>query len=150
MRTIAGRTDFNSEDDLGFFDRIFGRKYRDRRVTARLQVTIGQSDSAYWTEDVAIGGIRMGIGQQLALGDLNGGSRDVLLSIDLEPDTDPARLYGEPTWTVRLDDGQLSTGWMFRATKGTAKSACRPLSIPSTRAQIWSVQGLPNRRPFSF
>ncbi len=140
IRTIVGRTDFNSEDDLGFFDKIFGRKPRDRRVTARLRVTIGQSDSAYWTEDVAIGGIRMGIGQQLALGDLNGGSCDVLLSIDLEPNTDPARLYG----------GQLSTGWMFRATKGTAKSACRPLSIPPTRAQIWSVQGLPNRRPFSF
>ena len=121
MRTIAGRTDFNSEDDLGFFDRIFGRKSRDRRVTARLRVTIGQSDSAYWTEDVAIGGIRMSIGKQLALGDLIGGSRDVLLSIDLEPDTDPARVYGEPIWTVRMDDGQLSTGWMFSRYEGDGK-----------------------------
>ena len=105
---------------MGFLDRLFGKKRREKRVTARLRVTIGQSDSAYWTEDVAIGGIRVNIGKQLSLGDLTGGSRDVLLSIDLEPDTDPVQVYGEPIWTLRTDDGQLSTGWMFSRYEGDA------------------------------
>lgn len=76
-------------------------------------MTIGTSDSPYWTEDIAVGGIRMNIGKQLSLGDLTGGSRDVLLAIEIESGSEPVKAYGEPIWTVRTEDGQLSTGWMF-------------------------------------
>ncbi len=96
---------------MGFLNKVFGRKTRDRRITARFRVKIGQSDSAYWTEDVAIGGIRMYIGKKLSLGDLTGGSRDVPLSIELDSGT--VVVYGEPIRTVRTEDGQLATGWMF-------------------------------------
>ena len=64
----------------------------------------------------------MRVGKQLSLGDLTGGSRDVLLSIELEADADPIRLYGEPIWIVRADDGQLSTGWMFSRYEGDGKA----------------------------
>jgi hypothetical protein len=106
---------------LGFLSKLFGKKRRDSRIDARLRVTIGTSDSAYWTEDVAVGGIRMNIGKQLSLGDLTGGSRDVLITIEIEPDSEPVKAYGEPIWTVRTEDGQLSTGWMFSRYEGDGK-----------------------------
>ena len=96
---------------MGLFDKLLGRKKRDKRVTARFRVLIGQSDHAYWTEDIAIGGLRMNIGKQLSLGDLTEGSRDVPIRIEL--DSGQVTVYGEPIWTVRTDDGQLSTGWLF-------------------------------------
>jgi hypothetical protein len=96
---------------LRFFDKLFGRKRRDRRVTARFRVTVAQGESAYWTEDIGVGGMRMSIGKQLSIGDLTGGGRDVPLSIEL--DMGPVTVYGDPIWTVRMDDGQLATGWMF-------------------------------------
>jgi hypothetical protein len=98
---------------LGFFSNLFGKKRRDRRTDVRLRVTIGTGDLAYWTEDLAPGGIRMNIGKQFSLGELTGGSRDVLISIEIEPDGEPVKVYGEPVWSVRTEDGQLSTGWMF-------------------------------------
>ena len=104
---------------MGILDKILGRKRRDARVNARFRVTIAQGEDAYWTEDVAVGGIRMNIGKQLSLGDLTGGSRDVPLTIDL--DSGPVVVYGEPIWTVRTDDGQLSTGWMFSKYDGDGK-----------------------------
>lgn len=63
----------------------------------------------------------MHVGKQLSMGDLTGGSRDVLLSIEMDADSDPVRLYGEPIWTVRTEDGQLSTGWMFSRFEGDGK-----------------------------
>ena len=108
--------------DLGFFSKLFGKKRGERRISARLRVTIGPNDAAYWTEDVSIAGIRMHIGKQLSLEDLTGGSRDVLLSIELEADADPILLYAEPIWTVRADDGQLSAGWMFSRYEGDGKT----------------------------
>lgn len=96
---------------MAFWHRLFGRKPRDRRVQARLRVTIGSDASAYWTEDVALGGIRVNIGRRLSLGDLTGGSRDVVLSLEL--DDGDVRVHAEPIWTVRTDEGNLTTGWMF-------------------------------------
>ena len=98
---------------MGFFSKLFGKKRQDTRIDVRLRVTIGTADSAYWTEDLALGGIRMNIGKQFSLGELTGGSREVLISIEIEPDGEPVKVYGEPIWTVRTEDGQLSTGWMF-------------------------------------
>ena len=98
---------------LGFFSKLFGKKRRNRRTDVRLRVTIGSADSAYWTEDLALGGIRINIGKQFSLGELTGGSCDVLLAIEIEPDGEPVKVYGEPVWSVRTEDGQLSTGWMF-------------------------------------
>lgn len=104
---------------LGLIDRLMGRKRRDKRVNARLRVTVSKDDAAYWTEDIAVGGFRMNIGKRLAIGDLTGGSRDVPLEIEL--DAGPVVVYGEPIWTVRMDDGQLSTGWMLTRYDGDAR-----------------------------
>ncbi len=106
---------------MSFLDRLFGKKRRDKRVTVRLRVTIGQSDSTYWTEDVAMGGIRMSIGKQLSLGDLTGGTRDVMLSIELAAGAESIQVYGEPIWTVRSDEGDLDTGWIFSRYVGDGK-----------------------------
>ena len=104
---------------MGLFDKLLGRKNRDKRITARFRVTIGQSDAHYWTEDIAVGGMRMHIGKQLSLGDLTHGSRDVPLEIEI--DSGPVMVYGEPIWTVRNDEGQLSTGWMFSRFDGDGR-----------------------------
>ena len=106
---------------MGFFSKLFGKKRQDTRIDVRLRVTIGTADSAYWTEDLALGGIRMNIGKQFSLGDLTGGSRDVLIAIEIEPDGEPVKVCGEPIWTVRTEDGQLSTWWMFSKYEGDGK-----------------------------
>ena len=96
---------------MGLLDLIMGRKRREKRVSAHFRVTIGQSEEHYWTEDVAIGGIRIHLGKQLSLSDFHGGSREIPLEIEL--DTGPIIVYGEPIWTMRMEDGQLSSGWLF-------------------------------------
>ena len=107
---------------MSFLSKLFGRRRRHPRVEARLRVTIGTHDEHYWTEDVSAVGFRMKIGRQFSLADLTGGSREVPLEIELpDPDPDPVKVFGEPIWAVRTDDGQLSTGWLLFRFEGDSE-----------------------------
>ncbi len=97
---------------MSFLSKIFSRRRRHPRVDARLRVTISTHDEHYWTEDISTVGIRMKIGRQLSLAALTDGDREVPLIIEL-PEEEPVKVFGEPIWAVRTDDGQLSTGWML-------------------------------------
>lgn len=105
---------------MNFLSKIFGRKRGHPRVDARLRVTIGTHEEHYWTEDISVVGTRMRIGRQLSLANLTGGSREVPLTIEL-PEDDMIRVFGEPIWAVRTEDGQLSTGWMLSRFEGDAE-----------------------------
>lgn len=105
---------------MRFLSRLFSKGRRHGRVEARLRVTIGTQEEGYWTEDVAEGGIRVNVGKQLFLSDLTGGSRDVVLHLEL-PGDQPASVHGESIWTKRTEDGRLETGWMFTRYDGDAK-----------------------------
>ena len=110
---------------MGILDKIFRRRRHRTRVNVRLRVTIGKNEEAYWTEDLTEGGMRMLIGKQLSLSQLTGDSREVPMAIQLEGDEEPVRLFGEPLWTVRTDDAQLSTGWTFARYEGDGEERLR-------------------------
>ena len=97
---------------MNFLSKLFSRRREHSRVDARLRVTIGTQGEHYWTQDISLVGIRMEIGRQLTLADVTGGNREVPLSIEL-PEDHTIEVFGEPIWAVRMDDGQLSTGWML-------------------------------------
>jgi hypothetical protein len=104
---------------MGLLDRLLKkRKPRARRVNVRLAVRIAGSEQTFYTLDLASGGARIGIGRQASLADVTGGSRDVRIRILLEPGQPEVEVVGEPVWTVRGEDGELSTGWMFTRYEG--------------------------------
>ena len=106
---------------MNFLSRIFSRRRVHPRVDARLRVTTGPHEERYWTQDISLVGIRMAIGRQLSLADPTGENREVPLSIEL-PDDHIIKVFGEPIWVVRMDDGQLSTGWVFSRFESEAET----------------------------
>ena len=129
---------------MNFFSKLFGRRRGHSRVDAHLRVTISTHDEHYWTEDISVVGFRMKIGRQLSLANVTGGNREVPLLIEM-PDGEPVKVFGEPIWAVRTDDGQLSTGWRLSRYDLSATGMGRHLGIRKQKDQTFLPLGQSER-----
>ena len=101
---------------MGFIKRMFGGKRRKDRIDIRVLVRIGTKKNGaleLWAHDISESGLRMDLGEGVALTDVTEGNRDVEISIQIKEAEDPISVFAELIWTSRQDDGSQVSGWMF-------------------------------------
>jgi hypothetical protein len=101
---------------MGFIKRILGGKRRKDRIDIRVPVRIGPNKNGaleLWTHDMSESGLRIDLGEGVALMDVTEGNRDVEINIQIKEAEDPISVFAELIWTTRQDDGSQASGWMF-------------------------------------
>ena len=98
---------------MNLFKRILKAKRKNDRKDVQLPVlakTSSGGEERFWTDDLSESGLRMTV---FSTYQLVGANRDTELRIVFKEYEEPVRVISEPIWTKRLEDGRMSSGWMF-------------------------------------